>query len=103
MKRLFLLSFLVVIAFTPLAKAGVYGQRNVTAQSFTSANGTVNTQVDDRYVILVASGATVATIMGVSVTMIAGQVIPIPSQSQDTLRSFSITVASGVLIVIEEK
>lgn len=83
--------------------AGVYGQRNLTARSLSSANGTVSTQDDDRSVTLIASGATVATIMGVSVTMIAGQVIPLQAQSQDTLRSFTITVASGALIVIEQK
>lgn len=103
MKSSFSFFFLAVLAFTPLANAGVYGQRNVTAQSFSSANGTVKTQDDDRSVILIASGATVATIMGVSVTMIAGEVIPIQAQSQDTLRSFSILVASGALVVLEQK
>lgn len=99
MKTLTALALSILLIFTPLA----YASRNVTAQSFSSASGTVNTGNDDRSVILIASGATVATIMGVSVTMVAGEVIPIQAQSGDTLRSFSITVASGALIVIEQK
>lgn len=100
--KIFCLLFVACVFFAPLGHAQ-FGQRAVTAQSFTSANGTVNTQANDRSVILIASGATVATIAGVSVTMIAGQVISILAQSQDTLRQFSITVASGALVVIETR
>lgn len=101
MKYLLILAFSFLIPFAPLIAQ--HGQRAVTAQSFTVANGTVKTADDDRSVILIASGATVATIAGVSVTMVAGQVIPINAQTNDSLRSFPITVASGTLIVVEVK
>lgn len=44
-----------------------------------------------------------ATIGGVSITMVAGEVIPIRAQDLDTLRAITYSVTSGALIVVETR